>query len=175
MLFLIKFIAKIFAALNGEISPRQLAAGFALGAWIGLIPFGLLPTILLLLAFLINVNLTMVFLAAAVFKLIGFAFDPVANQLGFALLVKAAALKPFWTQLYNTPVVPYTRFNNTIVLGSFVAGLVLLIPIYLLARLGVERYRTRYREKFRDSKLMKAITASTFYKYYVTFRDLTGS
>ena len=30
MLLIIKFLAKIFTILNGEISPRQIAAGFAL-------------------------------------------------------------------------------------------------------------------------------------------------
>ena len=174
MLLLIKLIAKILAALNGEVSSRQIAAGVALGAWIGLIPIGLLPVALLFCAFLVNVNLAMLFVASAIFKLLAFLLDPVANQIGFTLLVKTDGLKPFWTNLYNMPVVPYTRFNNTIVLGDFVLGLVLFLPIYLAARIGVEAYRARYRDRIRNSRLMKTIQASTFYKYYVTFRDIRG-
>jgi uncharacterized protein (TIGR03546 family) len=174
MLLLIKFTAKIFSILNGEVSARQIAAGVALGVWIGLIPVGLLPTLLLFLALVVNVNLAMLFVASAIVKLLAFLVDPVANHLGFALLVKTGGLKPFWTKLYNMPVVPYTKFNNTIVLGEFVLGLVLFIPVYFLARIGVEAYRARYREKIKNSKFMKTLQASTFYKYYVTFRDLRG-
>lgn len=174
MLLLIKFTAKIFSVLNGEVSSRQIAAGVALGAVIGIIPIGLLPTILLFFAFLVNVNLAMLFVSSAVFKLLAFLLDPVSNQIGFALLVKMEALQPLWTRLYNTPVVPYTKFNNTIVLGSFVAGLLLFLPFYFLARAGVEAYRSRYRERIRNSRLMKTLQASTFYKYYVTFRDIRG-
>jgi uncharacterized protein (TIGR03546 family) len=174
MLLIIKFAAKILSILNGEVSSRQIAAGVALGVWIGLIPFGFLPTLLLFLALIVNVNLAMLFVASAIFKLVGFLFDPIANQLGFALLAKTPALKPLWTSLYNLPVVPYTRFNNTIVLGGLVSGLLLFIPVYLLARAGVEGYRSRYRDKIRNSRFMKTLQASTFYKYYVTFRDIRG-
>jgi uncharacterized protein (TIGR03546 family) len=174
MLLAIKFAAKIVSALNGEVSPRQIAAGFALGAWIGLIPVGLLPTILFFLALVVNVNLPLLAVGTAIFKILGFAFDPLANKVGFGLLVKAGGLKGLWTALYNMPLVPYTRFNNTIVMGSFALGLVLLIPLYFLARIGVERYRTSLRPTFLNSAFMKAITASKFYNYYQTYKGLRG-
>src|SRR5690349_19276278 len=123
MLLIVKFLAKIFSLLNSEISPRQIAAGFAYGALIGLLPAsGLLPYVLLLVAFIINFNLAALFLAAAIFKILSFLLDPIANQLGFFALTKIKALVPFWTSLYNMPLVPYTRFNNTIVMGSLIAG-----------------------------------------------------
>jgi uncharacterized protein (TIGR03546 family) len=174
MLLGLRLIAKVCSILNGEVSPRQIAAGFAAGVWIGLIPVGLLPVVLLFLCFVVNVNLAILFVATAVMKILGFAFDPIANQIGFALLVKAEGLKGLWTQLYNMPLVPYTRFNNTIVLGAFVLGLALLVPLYFLARVGVERYRAKYRERIRNTRFMKALQASTFYRYYVTFRDIRG-
>jgi uncharacterized protein (TIGR03546 family) len=174
MLLLIKFAAKLFSIINSEESPTQIAAGVALGAWIGLIPIGLLPSLILFFCFLVNVNLAMLGLAAGIFKLIAFAVDPIANKVGYALLARTGALKPLWTSLYNMPVVPYTRFNNTIVLGSFVIGIVLIIPIYLLARTALNSYRQRYRDRIANSKFMKALKASTFYKYYETFRDLRG-
>ena len=174
MLLLIKFAANLFSIINSEESPAQIAAGFAVGAWIGLIPIGLLPSVMLFLCFLVNVNLAMLGLAAGIFKLLAYAVDPIANKLGYALLAKTGALKPMWTSLYNTPLVPYTRFNNTIVLGSFVIGFALLVPIYLLARMGLNNYRLRYRDSVANSKFMKALKASTFYKYYQTFRDLRG-
>jgi len=174
MLLLIKLAARLFSIINSEESPTQICAGVALGAWIGLIPIGLLPTIMFFLCLLVNVNLAMLSVTAVVFKLIAFAVDPVANQLGYELLAKTGALQPMWTSLYNTPLVPYTRFNNTIVLGSFVIGFLLLIPIFLLARVGLNNYRRRYRDQIANSRFMKALKASNFYRYYATFRDLRG-
>lgn len=173
MLLIIKFLAKIMAILNGEVSPKQIAAGFALGVWIGLIPVkGLMSIVLLLFSFIVNVNLAILFVAAAIFKLLAFLIDPAANQVGFQILTHPA-LKDFFTNLYNTPIVPYTRFYNTIVMGSLIIGFVLLLPMYILSYMGVVRYRSQYREKIKNSRFMKALAASTFYKYYVSFRDLT--
>src|SRR5688572_3196362 len=98
MLLLAKYLGKILATLNSEVSPAQIAAGFAYGALLGLIPAtGLLPIVLLFLAFVVNINLTIMFLAAAIFKILAFALDPVANLLGFTVLVKITALKGLWT------------------------------------------------------------------------------
>jgi uncharacterized protein (TIGR03546 family) len=175
MLLIIKFLAKAFALLNSEISPKQIAAGIAYGALMGLIPVGsLLPLVLLLLALIINFNLSAVFLAAAIFKILSFAIDPLANQVGYIFLVKMQALKGFWTTLYNLPVVPYTKFNNTIVLGSLIIGLLLLLPVYFAAIAGVNNYRAHWRQKFEQMKIIQAIKASTFFKYYVTYRDWRG-
>lgn len=175
MLLIIKFLAKIVSILNGEISPKQIAAGFALGVWIGLLPVrGLMPIVLLLLSFVLNVNLAILFVAAGIFKLVAYLIDPIANQLGFHLLTNVPSLTAFWTKLYNTPIVPYTNFNNTIVLGSFVIGFVLLIPMYFIGKWGIVNYRAKYREKFLQSRVMQVIKASTFYKYYVTFQGLRG-
>lgn len=175
MLLLIRFLAKAFSLLNSEISPKQIAAGFAYGALIGLIPVGsLMPYALLFLGLVINFNLTAMFLAAAIFKLLSFGIDPVANHIGFQLLTKISSLKPFWTELYNMPVVPYTKFNNTIVMGSLAIGLFLFIPVFGLTVQGVKVYRTRLREKFLKFKIVQAIKASTFYKYYASYQDITG-
>ncbi len=173
MLLLIKLLAKVVAVLNGEVSPRQIASGFALGAWIGLFPFGLIPTVLTFLSFVINVNLAILAVGTAVFAIISYALDPALNHIGLALL-KAAPLQAFWTKLYNMPLVPYTRFNNTVVMGALALGFVLLIPLYLIASVGVVAYRGSLRQKVLNSGVMKAVTASTFYKYYVSFRDLKG-
>lgn len=175
MLFLFKLFSNILKVLNSEESPSQLAAGFSFGAWIGLMPLqGLVPTLFVFISFLININMGFLAVAALLFKLIAFAVDPLANQLGYFLLTKIPALHPFWTQLYNMPAFPYTRFNNTIVLGSFVIGLLLLVPNYWLGLYLVSSYRTHLKAKVERWKIMKFIKASSFYKYYESYRGITG-
>lgn len=174
MLLIFKFLASILKVLNSEEAPQQLAAGFAFGAWIGLMPIGLVATLFGLFAFLINVNLGILTVALGVFKLIAFLIDPVANHIGFALLTKIPSLHPFWTELYNLPIVPYTRFNNTIMLGSFVIGFFLLVPNYFLGRWLVALYRSRVRDRMDKWKITQFVKASSFYKYYVTFQGFRG-
>lgn len=173
LLALSKFLGKLLKILNSEISPRQIASGFALGAVLGLVPAsGLMPLVLTTFALLINVNLTMVFLGAAVFKLLSFALDPVSSALGYQLLVKMTFLKGFWTTLYNTPIVPYTRFNNTIVLGSLVVGLILFVPLYLVGVKAVGAYRGRWQQKIVQWKIVQMFKASAVYKFYAYYKGI---
>ena len=69
----------------------------------------------------------------ALFVPVGFLLDPVFHRIGASLL-QAPSLRPLWTAMYNTPLVPYTNFNNTVVLGSFVGWLVLAVPIFFGAQ-----------------------------------------
>jgi len=175
MLLIIKFIAKIFSLLNSEVSSREIAAGCAFGVFLGFVPAGGLTLLLMLVALIINFNLAAVFLAAAILKLISYATDPLANAIGYQLLVQVPSLKPFWTTLYNLPAVPYTKFNNTLVLGSFVISLLLVIPAYFLAKAGVNIYRARLQARFQKFKIVQIIKASSFFKYYESFRGVSGS
>ena len=70
--------------------------------------------------------------------------------------------------MYNT-LVPYTNFNNTVVLGSVVGWLALAVPIFA-ARWAVARYRATIGERVQRSKFYQAITASKAYNIYRLFR-----
>src|SRR4029453_10490398 len=103
-------------------SPRQLALGCAFGLLLGLLPKGnLLAAFVALLFFTLRVNLSAGMLSALFISFIAGYFDPINHRLGL-LLLNAAPLQPLWKRFYNTPFVPWTRFNNTVVLGSFALG-----------------------------------------------------
>ena len=53
-----------------------------------------------------------------------FLLDPVFHSVGYVLLRDLDVLSGFWTFLFNLPIFPLTRFNNTVVLGCFVFSLV---------------------------------------------------
>ena len=100
----------------------------------------------------------------------GFALDHLNDRIGRALLLETPSLKPLWTAWDNAPVMPLTSFNNTVVLGSVVAWLVLFIPIWLLARQAVIEYRARLAEKVRRNRIYQAVTATKAYNVYTWFR-----
>jgi len=126
-------------SLVAERSPRQLAAGFALGMVLGLVPKGNLTAVGLgLVLFTCRVNLGAGLLAAAVFSWAGVWFDPAADDLGH-LLLGAGWLTPLWTALYNVPVARWSGFNNTVVLGNLGLGLILFYPVYVVSLAVFER------------------------------------
>jgi uncharacterized protein (TIGR03546 family) len=120
--------------VSGMDSPNRLAAGICLGVWIGLLPkFSLLPWCLATLAILSTANLATLIAGFAVGCFaISFA-DLVALPLGEKLLA-LDALSPLLTKATETPVLTHFRFHEAATLGTFVLGLLLMIPAFFLAR-----------------------------------------
>lgn len=170
MLTLLKLLQAIFKTLHSDGTPGQVAAGIALGAALGLTPLmNVHNLVVLFLLCVLNVSFGGGMLGWALFVPVGFALDPVFDRIGDALLM-SAGLRPMWTAWYNTPGIPYTNFNNTVVLGSVVAWLVLLVPTYFLARVGVAKYRATLGEKVVRSRFYQVVTASKLYNVYRLFR-----
>ena len=170
MLALLKLLQSIIKTLHSEGTPGQVAAGIALGSALGLTPLMNLHNLAIFaLIVILNVSFGGGMLGWALFVPLGFLLDPLFHRIGLSLL-QQASLRPLWTDLYNTPLVPYTNFNNSVVLGSVVAWLVLLVPIFFAARYGVARYRATIGERVRQSKFYRAVTASQVYNWYRMFR-----
>src|SRR5438445_8215558 len=128
--------------LHSDDTPGQVAAGLALGAILGLTPLlNLHNVVVLILIIMLRVSFSGALLGWLVFTPLGFAFDPLFDALGHRLLLETPALNGVWTTLYNTPVVPLTNFNNTVVLGSLAVAVGLFLPLSALGRFGVRRYR----------------------------------
>jgi uncharacterized protein (TIGR03546 family) len=170
MLTLLKLIQSIIKTLHSEGTPGQVAAGIAIGSVLGLTPiFNLHNLVIFSLVVLLNVSFGGAMLGWALFVPVGFLLDPLFHAIGLELL-QAPSLRSLWTKMTNTPLVPYTNFNNTVVLGSVVAWLVLLVPIYFGARIGVARYRATIGERVKRSQFYRAVTASQVYNWYKLFR-----
>ncbi|PYP58238.1 MAG: DUF2062 domain-containing protein [Gemmatimonadetes bacterium] len=170
MFALIKLIQSLFGALHSEGTEGQLAAGIVLGSCLGLTPLLNLHNAVIFAALvLLNVSFAAGMLGWALFVPIGFLLDPLFDWIGHQLLL-AESLRGLWTSLYNTPIVPLTNFNNTVVLGSVVFALLFAVPLFLLTRWAVVRYRVTVGERVRQSKFYRALTASKAYNVYKMFR-----
>ena len=170
MLGLIKLIQSIIKTLHSAGTPGQVAAGMALGSALGLTPLLNLHNLFIFsLLVLLNVSFGGGMLGWMLFVPVGFLLDPLFDLVGRQLL-QADSLRPLWTDWTNTPLLPYTNFNNTVVLGSVVGWAVLAVPIFFAARYGVTRYRATIGERVRQSRFYKAVTASQVYNVYKMFR-----
>lgn len=171
-------IRSLLVALQGSGDPSDVAMGFALGAALGLLPAGnLIAATILVLLFFFRVDKSMAMLALVLFTPLGLLLDRPAHAVGGALLT-AGALAPLWTALYNMPIVPWTRFNNTVVLGQLVFGLILFYPLYRLGLRGVYAYRARWKDKVDRWPLVKTIKSWSWFQRYQAwsgkYRELRG-
>jgi uncharacterized protein (TIGR03546 family) len=172
MTLLLKQIFSFFRLLNSETGTNQLASGLALGLLIGFAPFFSIQTLLFfLVVFCFRVQMGAAFLSAFFFKFVAFLIDPLADQAGQVVL-EAPMLRPLFVNLYNIPIFPMTRFNNSIVMGSLLISLILVVPAFFLFRRLVIKYRQSVVEKFKETKLWKAFAATKLYNWYTSYEKL---
>lgn len=150
----IRFLAR---ALTDQTTPGQLAMGFALGMVAGLVPKGnLLAVVLMMMVCGSRVNLGTAMLGMFLFSWVGVLLDPVSHELGMWLLTRDS-LAGFWTALYNLPILPWSKFNNSVVLGSFLLGLAMLYPVYRLSQPRFAVWQPNLAERFRKFRLAKLL------------------
>jgi uncharacterized protein (TIGR03546 family) len=155
---LIKAIAKLIKALNSNVKSSQIAAGFAWGILLGLIPIGNFFWIaLFLISFFLRHNHGTKIAGMAVIKVISPLLIYSIDDFGFWVL-GLEPLIPFFTTLYNMPFVPFTKFNNTLVMGGLATGIILWIPVFYLFIAFIPYYRNHLSPKIRNSKIVKTIT-----------------
>ncbi len=174
-MFWLKIIKDFIKILREGQTPAQIAGGFALGSLLGFSPMFTLQGVLIwLVIFVLNVNLASAFLAVTLFSLFAYLLDPLFHLIGYALLAQSDTLRPLWTALYNAPVAPLTRFNNTVVMGSLVFAIVAFLPVYIGMKRFVVAYRTHVGSKVEQWKIYKTIKKSALVQWYLKIRDLAG-
>lgn len=168
-MIILKLIQSIFNTLHSEGTPGQVAAGLALGSFLGLTPLASLHNIFIfaLICFL-NVSFGGAMLGWAIFTPVGFMLDPLFDYIGHQLLL-APSLAGLWTALYNAPVMPLTNFNNTVVLGSFIFTTICFLPFFFFFRWGVDRYRETAGAWLKRTKFYHVITATKLINVYKLF------
>ncbi|MDR1566735.1 MAG: TIGR03546 family protein [Treponema sp.] len=154
---MIKPIAKLIAALNGNLKKGQIAAGFSWGFLLGLVPAGNVFWILLFaISFFFKHHHASKVLVLAVIKIMINTINPLLDTLGWEFL-HIEALQPLFTTLYNTPFVPFTKFNNTLVTGGLLSGIGLFLPVFLLVFLLVPLYRSKAVPVLRNLKIVQVV------------------
>lgn len=173
-LILKQFIALI-KLLHSDTGENQIAAGLAFGVFLGFAPFISIQTFLvLLIIFIFRVQLGAAFLSAFFFKFIAFLLDPVADVLGrFAL--ENPSLRKLWSFMYNVPLLPMTRFNNSIVMGSFLISILLCPILFFIFKNIINSYRSKIVHKIEKTKFWKAFKATKFYLWYSKYNELYGA
>lgn len=173
-MIILQQLFNLIKLLNSEKGEVSIAAGFALGMVLGFVPANALIIGAIFFFFcILRINGAAMFLAWPLFKLLAFPLDPLFDRLGYALLTWPA-LQSLWTKAYNAPLLPWTRFNNSVVAGSLAAGLILFLPALFFFRWLIRRYRESVWRRLSESKPMKVLKATTLYQWYEKYQNLKG-
>jgi len=154
---MLKPLAKLLKALSSNTDPGAIAHAFAFGALLGILPKdNLLWYLLFVFVLFMRIQRGALVLSIILFSLLSPLFDPYFNDIGYKVLSNDA-LRPYFVKLINTPFVVFTRFNNTIVMGSLVCGIAAYIPLYILARIFTHVWRKYLGNFFRKLKFIQMI------------------
>ena len=138
---MIKYVTSFFRAINANAHPGDIAHAVALGLFLAILPKNNLTfTFLFFLSIFIRINKGAFFIS---FILSGFVtpfMDVLINNIGF-WAVQLSFLRPIFIALENIPFVALFKLSNTMVLGGIIWGLILYIPVYILTRIIIAKYR----------------------------------
>ena len=159
-----KFVKLAREILRGGASPSSIAAGVTAGMMAGLIPSdSLLVPLIGVIVFATQINVFVAALSMIAFTWIGSYCDSVLHQTG-ALVLTHPRLQSTLTWAAEAPILPWTRFNNTIVCGAVVLGTGLAYPVYFFTHQLVERLAPRihrYLIAYRIFRLIAGIPTPT--------------
>lgn len=152
-----KYLKSLFSALNANTHPGDVAHAVSLALLLALVPkANLLWSFLFLFTIFIRINKASLFLSLILFAfVVPFADVPVDALGGFILSLPF--MQGAYETLYGIPFVGLTRFNNTMVAGGLIAGLILYAPVYALFRTLIVQYRAKLQAKVANSKAVKIL------------------
>ena len=132
---------KIVHALVGASSPHEIAAGFALGMVLGLVPKGnLIAVSLCVVLFSLRVNKAAGLAAVALFSLVGQWADPITHKIGLWALT-LDSMQSVYASVFNLLLGPWLGIHNTVVAGTLVLGSYAAYPVYWLARIAAAGFQ----------------------------------
>jgi uncharacterized protein (TIGR03546 family) len=166
---ILKQLFAFIKLLNSDTGNISLAAGMTCGFILGMTPvLSLHSLIIFLVLFFFRIQIGAALTTAFFFKFVAFLLDPAFDFIGSKVL-EIESLQSLFTNLYNMPLIPYTRFNNSIVMGSAVVTFTLSPLVFLASQYLIVKYREIVVARFKTTKFWKAIEATKFYQWYYKY------
>ena len=151
----LKWITNFMKGINANTRPGEISAGIAFGILLALQPgFTVVRIIVLAITFILKINMPALFLSLFLVGLVSPVFDVPLDLFG-GFILNHPSLFEFFTDLYNMPLIPYTRFNDTLVMGGLAAGVIAWLPFFFLFKAFITLYRNSLREKIANSRIFK--------------------
>ncbi|MCR5723920.1 MAG: TIGR03546 family protein [Treponema sp.] len=128
-------------ALGANTNPGEIAHAASCGLLLGLMPKNnILWYLILIFILFMRINKPAYALLVLAGAAIAPFFDGVLDAVGYWFLT-IPALSGAFGALLDVPFVAFTRFNNSIVMGSLLCALVAYIPVYVCMRVLIALWR----------------------------------
>jgi uncharacterized protein (TIGR03546 family) len=146
-----------FKYLGRDARQYQFALGVSKGMLLGLIAITTLHWILIAtFPFVFRMNLLATFCSFVGFDLVARLFESYFESFGFWILTEFPALLPWFSRAYHAPLLPYTSFNHSQVMGSSLLGLALFFPVFFLTRFVVAHYKEQAHAFWLSTRIQRA-------------------
>lgn len=159
---MLALVAKILKVLNSESSPWQIGWAIALGLLAGLLPFGALTLVILLIVCLFTVNLSTFVVTWGLSGGLMFFFGPALEAFTWQHAQQPELLR----LLAASEFLQLLHLHHTLVLGAFVLGLLLLLPVAWLGVQLVAYYRRHWMARIQTWKVVQILKASKLATLY---------
>jgi uncharacterized protein (TIGR03546 family) len=174
MTLLLKQLFNLFKLLNSDKGENQLAAGVACGLILGFAPgFSLQTVLIIVVLFFARIQIGAALSCGFFFSIIAWVLDPVFDQVGQVAL-EMESFKGLYTTMYNLPIVPFTKFYNSVAMGALIISVIAFPIVFFISKMMIVKYRNTVIKKFEQTKFFKALKATSFYKWYVKYEELYG-
>lgn len=151
---MLKKFLKFFKVLNSNSHPGEIAHAISIALLLGVLPKDNFFWYILTFFFLfIRINKGALAIATMLFSILAQYLDTLFDKIGYAILTYDK-FEAFFSKLLDIPFVSFTKFNNTIVMGSLAFGLLAYIPVYLIVRLFLKFWRSSFAPAIRKTKLI---------------------
>ncbi|MEN3159970.1 TIGR03546 family protein [Alkalimonas sp. NCh-2] len=159
---MLTILARILKVLNSEASPWQIGWAVALGLCAGLLPFGLLTLLILLIACLFTVNLSTFLLVWGFSKALLWLLAGRLEQLGWSFGQQEWLL----SLLSSSETLQLLHLHHSLTLGGFLLSLILLWPIAWGSTRLVLKYRHVLMPHLSKWKVVQLLKASKLAQLY---------
>lgn len=130
-------LIRLLTSTSSRHRPWQISAAVAIGVLGGVLPkTSLLFYVLLAAVVCLPVHLPLALLTMLAVSPVAGLFQPQIGQVGLYALMHSS-WSQFWLRLDAYPLIPWLSLHNTLVNGSSLIGMALMLPAYAATRLGM--------------------------------------
>ncbi|NLM01368.1 MAG: TIGR03546 family protein [Treponema sp.] len=154
---MLSFIIKLFKSLNNNSHPGEIAHAVSCALLLGFLPKNnLLWAIIFVFCSFLRINKAAYGIMIIFFSILTPLFDNFFDYFGYKILT-FVPLENFFAKILDIPFVAFTNFNNSVVMGSLIFGIILYFPMYILTRLFINFWRKNIASKLLNLKFYKAL------------------
>lgn len=143
--------------LGKDKSNFQIALGISTGMMLGLIPVATLHWFLLLVfVFALRMNLLATFLSFLFFSVLSILVASPLEAFGYWMLTSHKLLIPLYVRAYHSPIIPFTAFHHTNVMGGTSLGVLLFFPVLWISQKLIHNYRDSLHAYWLSTRVQRA-------------------